>query len=205
MFLSKESYIPDPTDDSDPSKELYCPFELPEEEYGDMMFARRLAPDGSSSPPMSATRSSQRASTVPDTDGRWKSTYNISNNADRAQLLEPRSSPAPARRGRGKRAARPTTRGTRSSKLSRQTESSKGRQSDKAGSVDTDEKADDGEEDGDEEGTTEAGKDDSDGDEEGGASTGGAPSPSPRGTRGQATRGKRKKGRGGGTRRTGRR
>ncbi|KAK2764318.1 hypothetical protein FQN54_009010 [Arachnomyces sp. PD_36] len=164
----RESYIPDPTDDSDPSKELYCPFELPEDEFGDMMFARRLAPDGFSSPPMSINRSSVRASTVADTD-------------------EPRSSPAPTRRGgrTKKPATRTTARGTRSSKLTRQTESTTG---------------DDGEaEDGDEE-ESEGGDE-----EEGSARNTQSPGPRGGGRGAAAGRGKKKKGRGGGTGRRGRR
>lgn len=53
----------------DPSDEPYCPFQLPEDEYGEMMFERRLNPDGSVSPPASIRGSSARPSTVADTDG----------------------------------------------------------------------------------------------------------------------------------------
>jgi MRG-binding protein len=53
---------------------MYCAFELPYDEYGDMMFERRLAMEGSSSPITSrASRAgeSRRGSTVADTDGKF--------------------------------------------------------------------------------------------------------------------------------------
>lgn len=52
---------------------MYCAFELPYDEYGDMMFERRLAMEGSLSPVTSrASRAggSRRGSTVADTDGK---------------------------------------------------------------------------------------------------------------------------------------
>ena len=65
--------------DSDPAKQPFCPFALPEDEYWDMMFARRLAPEGTTSPPLLAHqlsgmsleggRAARRYSTVDDTDG----------------------------------------------------------------------------------------------------------------------------------------
>ncbi|KAJ6145739.1 hypothetical protein N7470_009634 [Penicillium chermesinum] len=71
-------------DDEDGESDWYCPFELPYEEYGDLMFARRLAEDGSSSPISSVRGDSQNGSTAGDTDA----------------LSEPASSPAPSRSGR---------------------------------------------------------------------------------------------------------
>lgn len=65
MLLQEDALITDGSDDS----ELYCPFELPEDEYGDLMFARRLALEGSSSPATSGHPESRRGSTVADTDG----------------------------------------------------------------------------------------------------------------------------------------
>lgn len=59
----------DVADDGDGSRELYCPFELPEDEYGEMMFERRLAMEGSASPEQSVQGDSRRPSTVADTDG----------------------------------------------------------------------------------------------------------------------------------------
>ena len=59
----------DASDDADGSQELYCPFELPDEEFGEMMFERRLAKDGSSSPIASSRAESRRGSQAPDTDG----------------------------------------------------------------------------------------------------------------------------------------
>ena len=65
--------------DVDPAQLPFCPFALPEDEYRDIMFARRLAPEGTSSPPLLAHqlsgmsveggRTTRRYSTVDDTDG----------------------------------------------------------------------------------------------------------------------------------------
>lgn len=62
--------IADLNDDEDGVSERYCPFELPYDEYGDMMFERRLATEGSLSPVMSRHADSRRGSTVADTDGK---------------------------------------------------------------------------------------------------------------------------------------
>ncbi|GMG05361.1 unnamed protein product [Aspergillus oryzae var. brunneus] len=56
----EDSLITDTSDDVDGSKELYCPFELPEDEYGELMFERRLAMEGSASPVLSAHAESRR-------------------------------------------------------------------------------------------------------------------------------------------------
>lgn len=93
--------------DDDPAKQPFCPFALPEDEYWDMMFAKRLAPEGTSSPPLLAHqlsgmsveggRAARRYSTVDDTD-------------------DPRSSPASMsgqKMGRNTR----TSKGTRTSLL----------------------------------------------------------------------------------------
>lgn len=50
----------------------YCPFELPHHEFGDLMFAKRLAAERSESPDTSTHRGSRRGSTVAETDGRLK-------------------------------------------------------------------------------------------------------------------------------------
>jgi MRG-binding protein len=97
--------------------ETYCPFSLPEDEYGAKMFARRLDPDGSRSPDPGASR---RESTVADTD-------------------EPGSSPAPGRRAG--RNARTPARGPRLSKLQHEVDSS--RRTSKATSVNEDETIED--------------------------------------------------------------
>lgn len=65
--------------DDDPAEQPFHPFALPEDEYRDMMFAKRLAPEGTSSPPILAHqlagmsvevgRAARRYSTVDDTDG----------------------------------------------------------------------------------------------------------------------------------------
>lgn len=65
----EDTLIADTSDDAEGSQELYCPFELPDEEFGEMMFARRLVKDGSSSPVASQGVESRRGSAAPDTDG----------------------------------------------------------------------------------------------------------------------------------------
>lgn len=64
------------SDDIEPNKEPFSQFTLPEDEFGEMMFSRRLAPEGSSSPPSLAHQLSsgngttaQRQTTMDDTDG----------------------------------------------------------------------------------------------------------------------------------------
>ena len=65
--------------DLDPVVEQFYEFTLPKDAFGEMAFARRLAPEGSQSPPtlptaMASGRSSrnQRHSTIDDTDGTCK-------------------------------------------------------------------------------------------------------------------------------------
>ena len=97
--------------------ETYGPFSLPEDEYGDLMFAKRLDPNGSASPELEFSR---RESTIADTD-------------------EPGSSPAPGRRfGRN---IRPPARGSRASKLQQEIDSS--RPTSKTASVHEDEAIED--------------------------------------------------------------
>lgn len=59
------------TDTAEDSKEFYCPFELPQDEYGELMFERRLAMEGTASPDPSTHAGSRRGSTVADTDGTY--------------------------------------------------------------------------------------------------------------------------------------
>ncbi|QKX62337.1 uncharacterized protein TRUGW13939_09496 [Talaromyces rugulosus] len=91
----EDSVITPDAEESDESE--YCPFELPDHEYGEMMFARRLASRRSESADTSTHPESRRGSTVADTD-------------------EPNSSPAPSRGRRGK-STRSSTRGTRTTRL----------------------------------------------------------------------------------------
>ncbi|PKX94087.1 uncharacterized protein P174DRAFT_441368 [Aspergillus novofumigatus IBT 16806] len=177
----EDSLITEPSDDPDGSKDFYCPFELPEDEYGDLMFERRLAMEGSASPNPSAQAESRRCSTIADTD-------------------EPRSSPAPSRGRKGTRSARQGTRGTRSMRLQVEIESRKGSG---AGEEDVGSEGTGANEEGDEEGSDGA-QDESEEDEAEG-DTGG--SPTTRSTRAQTTKSRPKGGRGGGTgtRRGGRR
>lgn len=62
--IQEDSIIADGSDESE-----YCPFELPEDEFGELMFSRRLAAERSSSPATSGHPESRRGSTVADTDG----------------------------------------------------------------------------------------------------------------------------------------
>ncbi|PYH79094.1 CT20-domain-containing protein [Aspergillus uvarum CBS 121591] len=177
----EDSLITETSDDVDGTREFYCPFELPEDEYGDLMFERRLAMEGSPSPDPSGPADSRRGSTVADTD-------------------EPRSSPAPSRGRKPGRGGRQGGRGTRSSRLQVEIETpGKG-----SGNGEDDGDSGDESDEGDEEGSDGV-KDDSDPDEEADGDAGG--SPTTRSTRAQTSRSKQKekKGAGTGTRRGGRR
>ncbi|KAJ5181875.1 hypothetical protein N7449_012022 [Penicillium cf. viridicatum] len=75
----EDSVITDVNEDDEGSGEMYCTFELPYDEYGDMMFERRLAMEESLSPVTSrASRAggSRRGSTVADTDV-WRTTHKL--------------------------------------------------------------------------------------------------------------------------------
>ncbi|KAF3480063.1 uncharacterized protein GIQ15_05410 [Arthroderma uncinatum] len=154
------------SEDAEQPQELYCPFSLPMDEFGEMMWDRRINPEGSVSPSVSGRGTSRRASTIADTD-------------------EPRSSPAPSRGSRrGGRSKRQPRGSTRSSRLQVEVESNRDATSDKGSANEM--------EDGDED-DTEAGREGSDEDGDGDSKI--AESPAPRATRTQATRGKPKKGR----------
>ncbi|KAJ5578254.1 uncharacterized protein N7459_007218 [Penicillium hispanicum] len=179
----EDSVITDANEDDDGVSERYCPFELPYDEYGDMMFERRLAMEGSSSPVTSRQAESRRGSTIADTD-------------------EPRSSPAPSRGRKSNRGTRQKTRETRSTKLQVEIgNDDQEKASDEDGDSGDDTGGnDEGEEEGDE-GTD--GARDSDGEEEAEEEKGGS-----RSTRAQTSRTKQKDKRAStstGTRRTGRR
>lgn len=68
LMKQEDSIISQDADESEESE--YCPFELPEDEYGEMMFAKRLAAERSESPETSIHPESRRGSTVADTDGK---------------------------------------------------------------------------------------------------------------------------------------
>ncbi|KAL2796779.1 chromatin modification-related protein EAF7-domain-containing protein [Aspergillus keveii] len=172
----EDSLITETSDDVD-GKEMYCPFELPEDEYGDMMFERRLAMEGSPSPVPSGHAESRRGSTVADTD-------------------EPRSSPAPSRGRKPGRGGRLAGRGTRSSRLQVEVEPHQ------ESSESEDEDADSEEENEESDEESDVGKEDSE-EDEGEDDTG--ESPTGRSTRARTTRGKRGSRRGGGVTRRGRR
>ncbi|KAJ5166979.1 uncharacterized protein N7482_005760 [Penicillium canariense] len=158
----------DVNEDDDEPSEMYWSFELPYDEYGDLMFERRLATEGSLSPVTSRHAESRRGSTVADTD-------------------EPRSSPAPSRGRKFNRSTRQVARETRSSRLQVDIGSgSQGKASDE--DVDSGEESDAPEEGEDEEGeeASDGGKD-SEAEEEEESDKGGA-----RSTRAQASRSKKK-------------
>lgn len=188
----------DTSEDGELSSDMYCPFELPDEEYGEMMFDRRLAMESSTSP-VSRPAESRRGSTVADTDGKFFQLlflFFISLKLTAPVVIEPRSSPAPSRGRKSNRPSRPSTRGTRSSKLQAEI-SSQGKASDDDGESGEDTGAND---EGDEEG--EEGSGESEGDEEAEDEKGS------RSTRAQASRSKpkdKKPATGTTTRRTGRR
>ncbi|MCJ1370384.1 hypothetical protein MMC20_001597 [Loxospora ochrophaea] len=82
------------SDDGSPPNDSFFPFKLPEKDFGTMMFNKRLAPDGHSSPPSLAhqlsndsSREFRMPSTIEDTE-------------------EPRSSPASSRGTKSMRASR---------------------------------------------------------------------------------------------------
>ncbi|RAO66068.1 uncharacterized protein BHQ10_002080 [Talaromyces amestolkiae] len=162
----EDSIISQDADDSEESE--YCPFELPEDEYGEMMFAKRLAAERSESPETSVHPESRRGSTVADTD-------------------EPRSSPAPSRGRRGK-PTRASTRGTRSTRLQveieRPSSASVGTEDEQMEDADVDD-------DGEDEGESDAGDGDDNDAEEGDVET--ASSPATRSTRTQTAKSKKEK------------
>ncbi|KAL2871769.1 uncharacterized protein BJX67DRAFT_376639 [Aspergillus lucknowensis] len=173
----EDSLIHEASDDVD-GKEVYCPFELPEDEYGDMMFERRLAMEGSPSPAPSGHPESRRGSTVADTD-------------------EPRSSPAPSRGRKPGRGGRPAGRGTRSSRLNMAVQTRR----ESSASEEEDEESDEENEESDEE-DSDAEKEDSE-EDEGDGDTGS--SPTGRSTRARPYRSTRGGRRGGSVARRGRR
>ncbi|BCS26071.1 uncharacterized protein APUU_50782S [Aspergillus puulaauensis] len=170
----EDSLVTEVSDDAE-GKEVYCPFELPEDEYGDMMFERRLAMEGSQSPAPSGQAESRRGSTVADTD-------------------EPRSSPAPPR-GRKPGRGRPPGRGTRSSRLHVAVETRQQSSEEEEEEAESEEEHGESEEE-ESDGAKEESEDDGDGDA--------GSSPTGRSTRARTTQSKRGR-RGGGVARRGRR
>ncbi|KAL4809352.1 chromatin modification-related protein EAF7-domain-containing protein [Aspergillus unguis] len=172
----EDSLITDISEEAD-GKDVYCPFELPEDEYGDMMFERRLAGEGSPSPGPSGAAESRRGSTVADTD-------------------EPRSSPVPPR-GRKPGRGRPAGRGTRSSRLYVEVETRRQSPEEEEEEAESEEENEESEEEESEGAKEESEEDEGDGD------TGS--SPTGRSTRARTTKPRRGGRRGGGVSRRGRR
>ena len=77
-YTTKENDVRhDNFDDKDPKKEPFYSFVLPEDDYGEAMAARRLAPEGSHSPPAlpqsessGSASGTRRQSTIEDTEGK---------------------------------------------------------------------------------------------------------------------------------------
>ncbi|KAL4934590.1 uncharacterized protein BDV17DRAFT_10424 [Aspergillus undulatus] len=173
----EDSLITDVSDEVD-GKEVYCPFELPDDEYGDLMFERRLAMEGSPSPAPSGHTESRRGSTVADTD-------------------EPRSSPASSR---GRKSGRGGRRGTRSSRLQVEVES----RQESSESEEEEAESEEEEQEESEEGESDAAKEESD-EDDGDGDTGSSPTGRSTRARGRTSQFKRGRGRGGGVSRRGRR
>ncbi|KAL4880880.1 chromatin modification-related protein EAF7-domain-containing protein [Aspergillus karnatakaensis] len=180
----EDSFMTEMTEDVD-SREVYCPFELPRDEYGDLMFERRFAieGEGSPSPEPSAPPESRRGSTVADTD-------------------EARSSPAPSRGRKPGRGGRPAGRGTRSSRLQVEVENRPGSSTSEEDEDEDDEDESDEENEESEQEESEDAKEESE-EDEGDGDTGS--SPTGRSTRARASRSTRGSRRGGGVSRRGRR
>ena len=62
MKIQENSFGDDGLDDNDPAKEPFSQFRLPQAEFGEGMFNRRLAPDGSASPSWLQQQSDQGVS-----------------------------------------------------------------------------------------------------------------------------------------------
>lgn len=108
----EDSIIDGNTDDSPNGDSYYRDFELPREDFEELMWQKRLAPDGTESP-----EHSRRESTVADTD-------------------EPRSSPVAGPARGSARGGRGSRRGARLSRLQNEVEPEKGsKASSKANSV----------------------------------------------------------------------
>lgn len=177
-------------------EERYCPFELPEE-YGEMMFARRLATEASESPV--ASRAESRGSNVADTDGSSSLSFWIPLGARMLTRTEARSSPAPSR-GRKSTRGRPG----RNTRTTRQAEAEESKKDTTAPGEDDEEGSDDegaGNEDEPEEETSDVAKEESDAEEEAEEEN----TTGPRSTRAKTTRTKQKDKGGTGGRRTRRR
>ena len=69
-YGQEDPFASEAAEEQELSDDLYCPFELPEEEYGEMMFERRFAPYGSASPSASAQAGSTQPSPAAETDGK---------------------------------------------------------------------------------------------------------------------------------------
>ena len=105
----QEDSIEATSDDSDPSKETFVPFKLPNRDFEDMMFARRLAPAGSSSPantlPNEGRSNRRRPSVIDDSEG-VSSATSVRLRKVEGRPTELRSSPASARGAKPTRGAR---------------------------------------------------------------------------------------------------
>ena len=141
--------------DGDPAKQPFCPFSLPEDDYSDLMFAKRLASDGTSSPPLLAhqfssasiegARAARRHSTVDDTDGMRPQQY--ARKYACSVYPDPRSSPASISGQKLGRTTR-TSKGARTSLLAEVSTVGEGQESKGSMNQGADEGQNDNEEDG---------------------------------------------------------
>ncbi|KZF23397.1 CT20-domain-containing protein [Xylona heveae TC161] len=185
----ENSFIDEDAEETDPVTERFYEFKLPEDEYGELQFERRLAEEPSSSPPMlnylqpsapkrgarSATRG--RASTLDETEE------------------EPMSSPAPSRQRKGTRPVRGSRVGTRSRAHAEEKPSTKRKSGRIASTVEEDEAEGSAEEE------EEESEEESEKEESAEESAAESPTPTPR-TPAKAARGSRSRKSQGGTRRS---
>ncbi|KAL9114481.1 MAG: hypothetical protein Q9227_001562 [Pyrenula ochraceoflavens] len=106
----EDSLTFDTVESNNTTEDSYRTFSLPEDQFGNMMFQKRLNPKGSESPPASATGNSVKNSAVADTEGVIHAC--VENRALTFQT-EPGSSPTQESSRHDTRGTRAVTRGGR--------------------------------------------------------------------------------------------
>ena len=119
----EDSLTFDTVDSNETTEDSSRAFSLPEPDFGDMMFQRRLNPDASESPPASAMGDSVQESAVADTEGTCIYTR-VLNFHQLTVLTEPGSSPAHKPSRRSQRGTRSTAREARNLRRKGQNEPS---------------------------------------------------------------------------------
>ncbi|KAH0560072.1 hypothetical protein GP486_003407 [Trichoglossum hirsutum] len=87
-------------------KDFFLPFSLPEEEFGDLMFARRLAGDGSTSPQAAANPQIDAMKRGPDRIASGNAGGSMAGVDDTEEDVEPKSTPQPRPRKAAARGGR---------------------------------------------------------------------------------------------------